>query len=275
MLIGAHESVSGGIHNALSHAASDGCESLQVFVKSPNRWEAAALKENDVKTFHEKAYAFGFANIATHAAYLINLASPKDDVREKSIKAMIDELNRCDELKIPYYVLHPGSPLDSGYDSGIKRIVYGLDEVLSSAVTDVTVLLESTAGMGNSIGDRFEHLQEIMDKSKFQDKLGVCLDTCHIFSAGYDIAGSYDKVMDEVVERFGSKMKVFHLNDSKNPLGSRKDRHALIGKGEIGEEPFRRLVNDRRMEHVLGILETPVEDSYAHEIKLLKSFRAF
>ena len=272
MLLGAHESVAGGLHNAVTRAVADGCESLQIFVKSPNRWAGPELTTEDISAFKAGSAAFG-NNIVTHSAYLINLASPKDEVRDKSIIAMKDEMARCDRIGVPYYVLHPGSPLDSGYAQGVSRIVYGIDEIYGDTGADVMLLLEGTAGMGNSIGGKLEHLEEIISKCKFADKVGICLDTCHMYVAGYDLVNKYDEIMDEVFERFGGKLKVIHLNDSKGELDSHKDRHALIGKGFIGLDTFKRFVNDSRLKSVLGVLETPVDDNYADEIKLLKSLR--
>ncbi len=276
MKLGAHESVAGGMHHAVSRAVEDGCESLQLFVKSPNRWAGTAVKPGEIELFLEQGADFGFANITTHSAYLINLASPRDDVREKSILSMKEELSRCDLLKIPFYVLHPGSPLDSGFDAGVERIVQGVDTVYAGRDISAMLLLEITAGMGNSIGGRFEHLQMICDRVRCGAKIGICLDTCHMHAAGYDIVDKYEQVMEEVGSRFGDKLKVMHLNDSKNPLGAHKDRHDFIGKGTIGLETFRRIVNDIRFKDVLGILETPVgeDETYKKELELLKSLRS-
>jgi deoxyribonuclease-4 len=185
---------------------------------------------------------------------------------------MKDELSRCDKLKIPYYVLHPGSPLDSGFDAGMERIISGIDEIYSNGEVSAITLLEITAGMGNTIGGRFEHLEAIIESVKHTDKIGICLDTCHMYASGYDIVNDYDKIMDDVEQKFGNKLKIIHLNDSKGALGEHKDRHELIGKGHIGLETFRRLVNDKRLKNVLGILETPVE-GYSEEVALLKSLR--
>jgi deoxyribonuclease-4 len=271
MRLGAHESTAGGLHKAIERALADGCQSLQLFVKPPNRWKGAKLKDKDISTFIEFSKKLAPSSITTHAAYLINRASPKNDVRKKSIETLREELLCSDSLKIPYYVLHPGSPLDSAFDSGINRIVEGIDTVYSDGI-NAMLLLEITAGMGNSIGCKFEHLEQIIESAKCKDQLGICLDTCHMYSAGYDIKNKYDAVMDEITRRFGDKLKVFHLNDSKHPLSSRKDRHEFIGKGFIGLETFKRLVNDRYLQDVLGILETPVEEgnTYIDELNTLK-----
>jgi deoxyribonuclease-4 len=271
MKLGAHESTAGGLYKAIERALEDGCQSLQLFVKPPNRWEGIKLSDKNVSTFIEFSKKLPSNSITTHAAYLINLASPKDDVRKKSVEALREELLCSDSLKIPYYVLHPGSPLDSGFDNGMTRIIEGIDIVYSNDI-NAMLLLEITSGMGNSIGGKFEHLEQIIDGTRYKDKLGICLDTCHMYSAGYDITNKYDAVMGEIKRRFGDKLKVFHLNDSKHPLSSRKDRHEFIGKGFIGLETFKRLVNDSYLRDVLGILETPVEDNhtYIDELNTLK-----
>lgn len=275
MKLGAHESVAGGIFKAIELAVRDECESLQVFVKSPNRWAAPELTPKDIQKYKELSAQFGVNNVAAHAAYLINLASTKTDVRDKSLICIKDELKRCDDLGIPYYVMHPGSSLDSDFNTGLLKICDGINDIYRDGEYRAMLLVESTSGMGNTIGGRLEHLQQICECVDCPDKVGVCLDTCHMYSAGYDIAGDYDTVMDEVFTRFGDKLKVFHLNDTKFGLGSRKDRHELIGRGFIGAEAFRLLVNDTRLSDVLGILETPVaaNETYMDEVRLLKSFR--
>ena len=274
MKLGAHKSAAGGIYNVISRAAEDCCESVQLFVKSPNRWLSPSLNQEEIELFLKQAADFGVSNIAAHSAYLINLASPKDDVREKSVSLLKDEVKICGILGVPFYVMHPGSPLDSGFEAGITRIVQGIDSVFSDVNASVMLLLETTAGMGTSIGGRFEHLQMICDRVKDGARVGVCLDTCHVHAAGYDISNGYDQVIDDFFYRFGAKLKVVHLNDSKNPLGARKDRHDFIGKGTIGLETFGRIVNDSRFQDVLGVLETPAEDGiYKAELELLKSLR--
>ncbi|MDR2104593.1 MAG: deoxyribonuclease IV [Deferribacteraceae bacterium] len=268
MRIGAHESVSGGIYRALERALEDGCQAAQLFVTVPNRWYQAPLTDKEIEQYRALSSSFGEDAVTAHATSLINLASPKEDVRKRSIACLKDELSRCDALGIPYYVLHPGSPLDSGCDAGIKRIVDGLNEVYKGDVGAIT-LLETTSGGGNTIGRKLEELSEIIDKA-VESKLGVCLDSCHMFSAGYDLLTMYNTIINDALTRFGDKLKVFHINDTKHPLASGKDRHELIGKGFLGLDFFSALVNDRRLKDVLGILETPAE-RYIDEIKLLQS----
>jgi deoxyribonuclease-4 len=269
MRIGAHESVNGGIYKALERAAEDGCESVQLFVTVPNRWFQSPLTAEDTALYKERSAIFGADAVVAHATYLINLASPKDDVRANSVRCLKDELSRCDTLGIPYYVLHPGSSLDSGYDAGVKRIAEALSDVYQGGVKAM-VLLETTSGGGNTIGRKLEELSDIIDRIPGNEKIGVCLDSCHMFSAGYDLLKEYDNIIDEAVSRFGKKLKVFHINDTKHPLSSGKDRHELIGKGFLGLDFFSALVNDARLKDVLGVLETPAE-RYMEEIKLLKS----
>jgi deoxyribonuclease-4 len=269
MRLGAHESVNGGLYKALERAVEDGCKAVQLFVTVPNRWYQAPLAPKDTALYRERAAAFGESSVTAHATYLINLASPKDDVRKRSIACLKDELARCDTLGIPYYVLHPGSPLESGYETGIARITEGLNEVYRADVKTM-VLLETTSGGGNTIGRKLEELSEIIDKVEESSKIGVCLDSCHMYSAGYDLLSRYDAIIDEAVSRFGGKIKVFHINDTKHPLASGKDRHELIGKGFLGLDFFSALVNDARLKDALGILETPAE-SYKEEIDILRS----
>lgn len=275
MRLGAHQSVSGGIYKSIERALHDQCEALQVFVKNASRWEAKPLTDKDIQLFKEHSAGFGLQNICAHSSYLINLAAPSEEVLSKSLNAARDELSRCDMLGIPYYVLHPGAHLETGLEAGIKRIADSLGKIYADGGFNCMTLLEVTAGQGSSIGHSFGHIEEIIKLAPCADRLGVCLDSCHMFTAGYDLVNEYDKIFDDLFEKFGDKIKVFHLNDCKKPLGSRVDRHELIGKGTIGGEFFRKAVNDERFKNILGILETPVGEgnTYKDELKLLKSFR--
>jgi deoxyribonuclease-4 len=275
MRLGAHQSITGGIYKSIERALHDKCEALQVFVKNASRWEAKPLTEKDINSFKAEHSRIGIKNICAHSSYLINLAAPNEETLVKSINAASDELNRCDLLEIPYYVLHPGAHLDTGLEQGIKRIADSLGKIYAENGFNCMTLLEVTAGQGTSIGHSFEHIKAIIDQSSCSEKLGVCLDSCHMFMAGYDLVNEYDKVFDDLFEIFGDKIKVFHLNDCKKPLGSRIDRHELVGKGTIGEEFFRKVVNDKRFKDTLGILETPIDEgtTYKDEVIRLKSFR--
>lgn len=275
MKIGAHQSIAGGLYKSIERAISDDCECLQVFVKNANRWVAKALEDEAVDRFVEALSTFGNENVCAHSSYLINLASNKEDTYQKSMIALADELERCDRLKIPYHVMHPGAHLGQGEDVAIKKIAASIDQVYGEYDFQSQILLETTAGQGTCIGHRLEHIEAIIHQSRFSHKIGVCLDTCHLFVAGYDLKNDYDCVVDEIFRRFGDKVKVCHVNDSRKELGTRVDRHDLIGKGFIGEEYFVRLVNDKRFENVLGILETPIgsDTTYQNEVYLLKSMR--
>lgn len=274
MILGAHESISGGVEKSFPLASHDGCESLQVFVKSSNRWASKPFTDKNISEFRQSAEKFGFANLTAHSTFLVNLSSDKPENVEKSIACLADELTRCDTLGIPYNVMHPGAHMGLGEGVAIASIAANLDAVYDAHNPDAMVLLETTAGQGSSIGHTLEHIAAIIDKCKHGDKIGVCLDTCHMFSAGYDIKDDYEGVFSKFHATFGDKIKVIHLNDTKHELGSRKDRHELIGDGFIGKEAFVRLVNDSRFKNTLGILETPVEANYKSELDKLKSYRS-
>jgi len=271
MLIGAHQSITKSIDLSIKRALADNCECLQIFVKNNNRWEGKPLLDETVEKFKTELKRSGL-KVCAHSSYLINLASFKEDTYAKSVICYEDELTRCDRLQIPYYVIHPGSHLKHGEDVGIKRIAETIDQTYDKGFETMT-LLEMVAGQGTNIGYSIQNMVDIIEASAFSDKLGICLDSCHIFAAGYDIRDNYDKVFDEMFSAFGDKIKVFHLNDSKKPLDSRRDRHELVGKGEIGEEFFKKVVNDSRFSDILGILETPFDENYQQEVELLKSYR--
>lgn len=272
MLIGAHKSISGSIDKSIERALADGCECLQIFVKNKNRWEGKPLSEEDAENFRNALKKSGLG-VSAHASYLINPATDKQDVYDKSILSFTDELTRCDRLTVPYYVIHPGAHLGQGTETGTAKAAEFLDKVYSAHDFSVMTLLETTSGMGTCLGHRIEEIAKIIDLADCKEKIGVCLDSCHIFAAGYDIKDRYDDVFAEFFSVFGDKIKVFHLNDSKKPLASRLDRHELIAEGLIGGDFFRRAVNDIRFKDVMGILETPVEDTYKEEIYKLKSYR--
>jgi len=203
------------------------------------------------------------------------MASVKSDIREKSYLSMVDELKRCDQLNIKFYVIHPGSHLGVGEDEGVKLVAEMIDKAYEENGFEASILLEITAGQGTNLGYKLDHFEKIFDISKYTHKLNICLDSCHMYSAGFDIVNEYDKVFDEIFSKFGDKIKVFHLNDSKKGFASRLDRHELLGKGTIGIQFFRRALNDKRFDNVLGILETPVleGETYKGEIEILKSLR--
>ncbi len=260
--LGFHLSAAGGVYNAIDEAIELGINSLQIFTKNSNRWTAPPLKDTDIKLFHEKWGEVNDLTIISHTGYLINLAGEGDNL-EKSVILMRDEILRAHQLGIKYLVLHPGNHKDRGIEEGIKTIVCSLDEIFSEDETEVTVLLETTAGQGSSVGHRFEHIRDIIAASRFSSRLGVCLDTCHIFAAGYDISTEegYSSTMDEFNRIIGfNRLKLFHFNDSKKGCGSHVDRHEHIGLGLIGSYGLSLLLNDKRFDNIDYIMETPVDN---------------
>lgn len=268
-LLGAHVSTAGGLHKAFERGDAMGCQSLQIFVKSPNQWRGKALAEPEVEQFRERHAANG-GPVVAHAAYLINLAGPKQDIHGASKAGLLDELTRCHRLGVGGLVLHPGGHLGDGQEAGIERIARSIDEVLAAPETgDARLLLENTAGQGTSIGARFEELAAILALVDAKDRVGVCLDSCHAFSAGYEL--TTDDGYESMFERFDAliglaRLEAVHLNDSKHPLGSRKDRHENIGEGLIGEEFFARILADERVKKLPLVLETPMgDDDLGHQ----------
>lgn len=262
-LFGAHMSIAGGCHEALLSAQKYGCDSVQLFTKSANQWKAKELADEDVRVFRRALRQTGLRCPVAHDSYLINLASPDDALFRRSIDAFVIELERAERLGLRYLVMHPGACMDAGVQYGLGRVACALDEVHARCpVYRVQVLLETTAGQGSSLGHQFEHIAEILGRVAAPERLGVCLDTCHVFAAGYALAPApeYRATMRAFGKIIGLKrLKVFHVNDSLKPLGSRVDRHAHIGCGEMGIEPFRLLVNDPRFRRHPMILETPKE----------------
>jgi deoxyribonuclease-4 len=260
--LGFHLSAAGGVYNAIDEAAELGINALQIFTKNSNRWAAPPLKGSDIALFKEKWSAIDDFSITSHTGYLINLAGDGENL-EKSIHLMKDEMLRAHLLGIKYLVLHPGNHKEKGIEAGIKSIAENLDQIFAEDETEVVVLLETTAGQGSSVGHRFEHIRDIIAASKYQSRLGVCLDTCHIFAAGYDISTpeGYASTMDEFNRTIGfDRLKLFHFNDSKKGTGSKVDRHEHIGLGIIGGTGLSLLLNDERFDHIDYIMETPVDD---------------
>jgi len=258
--LGAHESVAGGLHLAFERIHQAGGDALQIFTRNQRQWNPAPVTDEEKKLFAEAWHQYPDIPVASHASYLVNLASGKPELVQKSISAFADELDRCSLLDIPLVVMHPGSHGGDGVEKGLERFTKNLDLALERADNTVTVLLETTAGQGTGLGSRFEELASIINNSRFPDKLGVCVDTCHIFAAGYDIRSpeNYQATMDEFDQLVGiERIKFFHLNDSKKGLASHVDRHEHIGKGEIGLEGFRNLLNDPRFASHPMTLETP------------------
>lgn len=267
--LGAHVSIAGGVDKAVDRAVALGADALQIFVKSAGQWAARPLAEKEVERFRHAVQSAGLGPyVVTHASYLINSASPDPALRDRSREALIIELQRCSLLGIQHLVLHPGSHVGEGVESGLARVSEQLDEVFEDprskpadrSGTKTKILLETTAGQGTNLGSRFEDLANIIEQSRYPDRLDVCFDTCHVFAAGYDLREeeSYRRTFNEFDRVIGlDRLKAFHLNDSKFSLGSRRDRHADIGAGEIGCETFRLLINDIRFQSLPMILETP------------------
>ncbi len=260
LLVGAHMSIAGGIHNAFAHAERAGCKALQIFLKSSNQWRGRPLTEEDRERYRAARARSGIESVVAHNSYLINLASPDPELYERSTAAFIEEMERANFLGVAAVILHPGAHMGAGLEPGIARVAEALNRSLDSVPPPVRILLETTAGQGSSIGHRFDQMAAIIDRLRPTGRIGVCLDTCHVFAAGYDIRteSGYRATMREFQSQIGLDMiSVFHVNDCKKELGSRVDRHTHIGQGQIGLEAFRCLVNDRRFARIPKILETP------------------
>lgn len=256
-------SVAGGTHKAFERGREIGCDALQIFVKNASRWRGRALASDEVTQFRTEAADSGLPVVA-HAGYLINLAAPDAEVLDKSLTALADELERCHTLGVPGLVLHPGAHKGEGVDAGIERVARSLDRVLA-LLPDVgtRVLLENTAGQGSTLGAPFTELGKIVARVDAPERLGVCLDSCHAFVAGYDLRdeAGYEATLAELDAAVGlERLMAVHLNDAKHPLGSHKDRHANILDGEIGAEFFARIVHDARFAELPMLLETPMGD---------------
>lgn len=259
--LGAHMSIAGGVANALLRGQQVGCDSIQIFTKNNNQWRAKPLTEREIAAYRQHREVTGIWPVVAHDAYLINVASPQRAHYRKSLQALRTEVERAAALEIPYLVIHPGAHLGSGEADGIRRVADALNAILEgSTAASVTICLETTAGQGSSIGHRFEHLAAIRERITHKNRVGVCVDTCHIFAAGYEIRGRrpYEHTMRHLDDVIGlDHVKCVHLNDSQRELGSRVDRHAHIGRGQIGVDGFRLLLNDPRFRHLPMILETP------------------
>lgn len=279
--LGAHMSIAGGMEKAVERACQVQATALQIFVKSSNQWAARPFADGEVQRFRSAGREAGLDRFTlAHTSYLINLASPRPDLLEKSREALGVELDRCSELGVPYLVLHPGSHVGQGEEAGLEAVAASLDAVMGSAkrarARDVMILLETTAGQGTNLGSRFEHLAAVFDLAGCSDRLGVCIDTCHLLAAGYEFRdpGSFRRLMQEFEAVVGiERLRGVHLNDSKNDLGSRKDRHDHIGEGFIGLEGFRPFMNDRRFDDVAMVLETPKGDDLSEDRRNLSLLR--
>jgi deoxyribonuclease-4 len=261
MRLGAHVSIAGGLANAPANARRIGADAIQIFTSNQRQWRVRRLTEGDVRPFRAALESNGITFVVAHASYLLNLASPERGVLARSRKALAAEVRRCAALGVSQVVLHPGAHMGAGERAGVARVAESLDAVLDdTAALGVELLVEGTAGQGTSVGCTFEQLAEILGRARHARQLGVCLDTCHLFAAGHDLAtpAGHEATWRAFGRTVGfRRLRVLHLNDSARGLGSHVDRHAPIGRGALSRGAFRRLVNDRRLAHVPMILETP------------------
>jgi deoxyribonuclease IV len=264
MRLGAHMSISGGVDKAVGRGQEVGCEAMQIFTKNSNQWKAKPLTPIETNAFRDACQAAGIGPVIAHSAYLINLAAPDEALYEKSIQACLDELQRCEALGLPYLVIHPGAHMGTGEEQGIRRICAAIDRVHREAPkAQAAITLEVTAGQGTALASKFEHFAAILEQVAEPERLGFCLDTCHLLAAGYDFRTrrGYDQMMDAWENLVGiERIRVIHLNDSKKDLGCRVDRHEHIGRGFIGTQGFELLLNDPRLAELPMVLETPKED---------------
>lgn len=266
---------SGGLHLALQRGREIGCTAVQVFTSSPQQWKAKPMADEAVERFQQAQAATGIDCVVSHDSYLVNLCATNDEIRAKSIEGLKAEVERCARLGIRWVVSHMGSHLGAGEEAGLQAVAEGARRVFEETSDSVTLLMETTAGQGSALNYRFEHLATLIESLQGHPRLGVCLDTCHLFAAGYDLRDreSYEATFSELERWVGlDRVKAIHANDSKRGLGSRVDRHAHIGEGEIGIEAFRLLVNDPRWIEVPILLETPdAETMHKVNLERLKS----
>ena len=271
--IGCHLSASKGYLAMGKDALKIGADTFQFFTRNPRGGKAKELKEKDIAAFLELAGTHHFTQILAHAPYTMNACSADSSIRQFSLEMMADDLRRMAYLPGNYYNFHPGSHVGQGMNTGIAQITEQLNAVMTPE-QHTTILLETMAGKGSEVGGRFEELRRIIDGVHLPEQIGVCLDTCHVYDAGYDIVNQLDAVLDEFDHVIGlDRLKAIHLNDSLNPMASRKDRHAKIGEGSLGLDAICRVINHPKLQHLFFILETPHDslDGYAAEIALLKA----
>lgn len=283
MKIGCHVSIAGGIDNSIVRAEELGCSTMQIFSKNASTWREKILKKDEVERFRKNLKNSNINPVFIHTSYLINLASPSDELYFKSINAFIEEMKRADLLlPVPYLIIHPGAHTGAGEEYGIQRIIRALNIILEKSADlglKTMILLEDTAGSGTHLGYTFRQLKRMIEGAKDTKRIGMCFDTCHAYAAGYDLSHQegIEQTIEEIDKYVGlERLRVIHLNDSKFPLGSRKDRHMHIGKGYMGLEGFRVLVNHKYLKDLPFILETPKHDEKddIRNINLVKSLSA-
>ena len=278
MLLGAHLSVAGGVDKSFQRAVDLNCTAFQIFTKSNRQWQAKDLTPEEIDRYHQQQQATGITPVVCHASYLLNLGTPDEVLWHKSIEALVLELERCERLKIPYLVLHPGSHVKSGPEAGLARVAQALD-IIHDPLSgyEVQVALEISAGQGTSLGSSFEEIRQMIDRTKNPERLAVCFDTCHALVAGYEFRTpeTYEAMIQEFDRVIGlDRLKVIHLNDSEKDLGSHVDRHAHIGEGCIGLEAFGYFLNDPRFKTTPFLLETPVDNDPEDNERNLKALRS-
>jgi len=277
-LLGAHESIAGGIGEALIRGKQVGCECVQIFTKSSRQWASKPLSKEEIDTFKRNKIETGITTVIAHDSYLVNLGAPDEQMRKKSVKGFIEELQRCEALGVPTLVAHPGSHVGTGEENGIKTIAKSIDEAHAACKGfEVKIALEITAGQGSTLGCNFQQMARIIDAVKENDRLRLCFDTEHAFASGYDIRTpeGYENTFSELDKYIGIKrLAAFHLNDSVKDFNSKVDRHQHIGKGFIGLDAFRRLLNDRRFFGLPMCLETPKGPDLKEDIENLATLRS-
>ncbi len=276
-ILGAHMSIAGEVGEALSRGKQAGCECIQIFTKSSRQWASKPFSKQEIETFKRNQLETGIANVIAHDSYLVNLGAPDEALRIKSVKGFIDELQRCEALGVPTLVAHPGAHVGSGEDAGIRMIAKSIDEAHATCKGfEVKIALEITAGQGSTLGCNFQQMGRIFDAVKENDRLRLCFDTEHAFASGYDLrtAEGYENTFSELDQYIGLKRIVaFHLNDSVKDFNSKVDRHQHIGKGFIGLDAFRRLLNDRRFFGLPMCLETPKGPDLKEDIENLATLK--
>jgi deoxyribonuclease-4 len=278
ILLGAHMSIGGGVHRAIERSCSINCTAMQIFVKNNMQWFARPLLPEEISAFLSHAQRTQLHAAFAHANYLINLAATNPQFHANSIRALSEELVRADQLELPFLVLHPGAHLGAGEEAGLAKIIGSIDQVFAGLPkkTKTRIALETTAGQGSCLGNRFEHLAAIIANVREPERLCVCLDTAHVFAGGYDLATekSTKKMFAEFDRVVGlNRLAALHLNDSKTERGSRVDRHEHIGKGKIGLEAFRVIMRDKRFRKIPKVLETPKGKDLAEDVENMKTLR--
>lgn len=272
-LIGAHVSITGGIYKSIERAMKIKATTMQIFTRSNRQWSSKEILKNDVDKFKETLSKSDISSCVVHCPYIVNIGCPKKEIEEKSLDVLIQELKRCEQLDIEYLILHPGASLDSTEEECIQKISQNLNLAFENVPGKSMIILEQTAGQGTNVGYKIDHIKEILERSKYKERIGICLDTCHLLAAGYDLTSDngYHLMMKEFEEKIGiEKLKVWHLNNSKKGLNSRVDRHEFLEIGPIPMSVFKLIMNDKRLTDIPKILETPNEEIYEREIQILK-----